>query len=117
MGSWWTAGRSNDLSQFAAAIVAKRRAAITGPTGVGKTTLAVTHLQLAQAEGTSLARTTGTRASRGSPFGAFTSVLPPDSGGDGLIREDHLSSCDAMVRLYQGGRRPLLVGQEGAADK
>jgi hypothetical protein len=117
--SWWTAGLSNDLPHVRAATVAKRGAIIAGPTGVGKTTLAVTYLQLAQAEGMSLARTTGTRASRGSPFGALKSVLPPEPGGDDLVREDH----PELLRRYGravvdgAGGRPLLVGLEGAADK
>ena len=59
----------------------------------------------------SLARTTATRASRGLPFGAFASLLPPDSGDDHLMRGDH----GDLLRRYVGavvdgaGGRPLVV--------
>jgi len=43
---WPVVGRSNELRQLAAAVVARRGAVITGPAGVGKTTLAVTGVEL-----------------------------------------------------------------------
>jgi DNA-binding CsgD family transcriptional regulator len=69
---------------------------ITGAAGVGKTTLAVACLQLAEERGMALARTAATRASRGLPFGAFAPMLPPDADGDDQGREDH----GALLRRY-----------------
>src|SRR6476619_8269333 len=62
---WPVVGRSNELRQLAAAVVARRGAVITGPAGVGTTTLAVTGVELAEQRGMSMARATATRASRG----------------------------------------------------
>jgi DNA-binding CsgD family transcriptional regulator len=104
-------GRSNELRQLAAAVVARRGAVITGPAGVGKTTLAVTGVELAQQRGMSMARATATRASRGLPFGALASMLPADPDGDRLSREDR----GDLLRRYGravvdgAGGRPLLV--------
>jgi DNA-binding CsgD family transcriptional regulator len=55
---------------------------------VGKTTLATASLQLAEERGMRVARATATQASRGLPFGALASVLPPDPGGNRIDRED-----------------------------
>ena len=41
MAGWRMAGRSKEFSQLTAAVAAKRGAVITGPAGVGKTTLAL----------------------------------------------------------------------------
>ena len=78
---------------------------ITGAAGVGKTTLAVACLQLAEDRGMSLARTTATHASRGLPFGAFAPMLPPDADVDPR-REDH----GALLRRYA---RTLVEGAKG----
>jgi hypothetical protein len=104
-------GRSRELSQLIAAVVARRGAVITGPAGVGKTTLAMTCLQQAQARGMSLARITATHASRALPFGAFASILPPDQGGDGLSRQDHPELLRRYARALAKGAdgRPLVV--------
>lgn len=84
---------------------------ITGPAGVGKTTLATTALQLVEERGISLARTTATRASRGLPFGAFASLLPPDPADDRLARGEHgellRRYVQAVVEAAEG--RPLVV--------
>jgi DNA-binding NarL/FixJ family response regulator len=104
-------GRNNELSQLLGALVAQRGAVITGPAGVGKTTLATTCLHLAEERGMSLARTTATRASQAMPFGALASILPPDLGVDGLSREDHPELLRrygrAVVEAAAG--RPLVV--------
>jgi hypothetical protein len=78
---------------------------------VGKTTLARTSADLAQRRGMSMARVAATRASRGLPFGAFASMLPPDPAGQGLSREDHGGLLGRYVRaLAEGaGGRPLVV--------
>ncbi|MCW2685670.1 MAG: transcriptional regulator, LuxR family [Mycobacterium sp.] len=94
-----------------AAVVARRGAVITGPPGVGKTTLAMTGVELAQDRGRSLARTTATRASRRLPFGAFASFLPPDPGGDRFSRQDHGELLRRYVRAVVDGAggKPLVV--------
>src|SRR2546429_9111627 len=88
MDGWPLVGRHRELSRLTAAVVARRGAVITGPAGVGKTSLAMTCLRLAQDRGMSLARTTATHASRGLPFGALASMLPPDPAR-GLARGGH----------------------------
>jgi DNA-binding CsgD family transcriptional regulator len=94
-----------------AALVAERGAVITGPAGVGKTTLANKCVQKAHDRGMSIARTTATRASQGLPFAAFASILPPDPPGDGLSREDHpeLLRRYARALIEAGGGRRLVV--------
>jgi DNA-binding CsgD family transcriptional regulator len=104
-------GRHKELAQLTAALVAQRGAVITGPAGMGKTTLAVGGMELAQKRGMSVARTTATRASRRLPFGAFASLLPPDPGGDPLSRQDRGELLRRYIRaVVEGtGRRPLVV--------
>jgi DNA-binding CsgD family transcriptional regulator len=103
---WPLVGRNRELSQLTAAVVGHRGAVITGPAGVGKTTLATMCLQVAQDRGMSLARTTATYASQGLPFGAFASILPPDPGDDILGWEDH----GALLRRYS---RAVVNNAEG----
>ena len=111
MDAWPLVGRSEELAQLAGAVDAQRGAVITGPAGVGKTTLATAAVQLAQERGMSLARTTATRASRGLPFGAFASLLPPDPADDRLARGEHgellRRYLQAVVEGAEG--RPLVV--------
>jgi DNA-binding CsgD family transcriptional regulator len=94
-----------------AAVVARRGAVITGSPGVGKTTLAMTGVELAQNRGMSPARTTATRASRRLPFGAFASFLPPDADGERYSREDHGELLRRYVRAVADGAggKPLVV--------
>jgi hypothetical protein len=101
---------------------------ITGAAGVGKTTLAMTGLRVAEKRGMSVARAAATWASRGLPFGALAPFLPPDPGGDGLGREDR----GELLRRYgrslifasraessQVGLRPglLVLAQPLPADR
>jgi DNA-binding CsgD family transcriptional regulator len=108
---WPLVGRREELSQVTAALVAQRGAVITGAAGAGKTTLAVTCLELAQERGMSVARATATRAAQGLPFGAFASMLPPDPDGEGLARLDHVALLGRYARaVVEGaGGRPLVV--------
>jgi DNA-binding CsgD family transcriptional regulator len=108
---WPLVGRDEELSQLTAAVVAHRGAVITGAAGAGKTTLAMTGLRVAEERGMSVARTAATWASRGLPFGALASILPPDPASDGLAWED----LGELLRRYgravagRAGGRPLVV--------
>ena len=96
MDIWPLVGRRRELARLNAAVIAHRGPVITGPAGVGKTTLATVCLQVAQDRGMSLTRTTATLASLGLPFGAFASILSPDPGDDILGWEDR----GALLRRY-----------------
>lgn len=111
MDTWPLVGRGRELSQLTAALVSRRGAVITGPAGVGKTTLATVSLQLAEERGMTVARATATYASRGLPFGALASILPPDPGGDGIGREDPGQLLRRYSRAVAGGAdgRALVV--------
>jgi hypothetical protein len=102
---WPLVGRGRELAQLTAALVARRGAVITGPAGVGKTTLAISSLRLAEKQGMTVARATATHASRGLPFGALASILPPDPGGDRLGREDPGQLLRRYGRAVAGGAR------------
>ena len=111
MDRWPLVGRNEQLALLTAAVLARRGAVITGPAGVGKTTLAMTALQVAEERGMSVARAAATRASRGLPFGALAPFLPPDPRGDGLDREDRGELLRRYGRAVAGraGGRPLLL--------
>jgi type II secretory pathway predicted ATPase ExeA len=108
---WPLIGRAKELSQLTAAVITRRRAVITGSPGVGKTVLATACLQAAEDQGMSVARTTATFASRGLPFGALATFLPPDPAADRLSRDDQTE----MLRRYIGAvvdradGRPLVL--------
>jgi hypothetical protein len=85
---WPLVGRDEELAQLTAAVVAQRGAVITGAAGVGKTTLAMAGLRVAEERGMSVARAAATWASRGLPFGALAPFLPADPSADYLARED-----------------------------
>lgn len=104
-------GRSNELRQLTTALLARRGAVISGAAAVGKTTLAVTGVELAERRGMSVARAMATRASRSLPFGALASMLPPDPGDERLSRENHgdllRRYAKAIIDAAEG--RPLLM--------
>src|SRR6202167_2716219 len=81
-------GRSKEFSQLTAAVAAKRGAVITGPAGVGKTTLALSGVAWAAQRGMVQRRASATRASQGLPFGVFASLLPAQRSDEGSDRED-----------------------------
>ena len=104
-------GRSREFSQLTGAVAAKRGAVITGPAGVGKTTLALSGVEWAEQRGMAHRRASATRAAQGLPFGAFASLLPPERSEADSAREDLGvllgRYARAMVEEAQG--RPLLV--------
>jgi len=108
---WPLAGRDEELSRLSAAVIARRGAVITGAAGVGKTTLAMTGLRVAEQRGMAVARTAATWASRGLPFGALAAILPPDPHAAGLAREN----LGELLRRYgravagRAGGQPLVV--------
>ena len=108
---WPLAGRGEELSRLTAALVARRGAVITGPAGTGKTTLAMTCLQLVRDREMSVARTTATHASQRLLFGTLAPILPPDPAVDRLSRDGH----GQLLRFYaravtaRAGGRPLVV--------
>jgi DNA-binding CsgD family transcriptional regulator len=104
-------GRSKEFSQLTAAVAANRGAVITGPAGVGKTTLALSGVEWAEQRGMAHRRASATRAAQGLPFGAFASLVPPERSDADATREDLGvligRYARAMVEETQG--RPLLV--------
>jgi DNA-binding CsgD family transcriptional regulator len=108
---WRMVGRNKEFSQLTAAVTAKRGAVITGPAGVGKTTLALSAVEWAEQRGVAHRRASATRAAQGLPFGAFASWLPPERSDADTSREDLGvllgRYARAMVEEPQG--RPLLV--------
>jgi len=108
---WPLAGRGEELSRLTAALAARRGAVITGPAGAGKTTLAVTGLQLVRDREMSVARTAATHASQRLPFGTLAPILPPDLGVDRFSGDGH----GQLLRFYaravtaRAGGRPLVV--------
>ena len=106
--TWPLVGRGRELSALTAALTSGRGAVITGPAGVGKTTLAMAGLQLAEERGLAVARSTATHASRGLPFGALASILPPDPADDRVSRDDP----GQLLRRYA---REVAAGASGRA--
>ena len=108
---WRMVGRSKEFSQLTAAVAAKRGAVITGPAGVGKTTLALSAVEWAEQRGMAHRHASATRAAQGLPFGAFASLLLPERSDADTSPEDLGvllgRYARAMVEETQG--RPLLV--------
>lgn len=104
-------GRSKEFSQLTAAVAAKRGAVITGPAGVGKTTLALSVVEWAEQRGMAHRRVSATRAAQGLPFGAFASSLPPERSDADTSREDLgvLLGRYARAMAAETQGRPLLV--------
>src|ERR1700722_14082446 len=81
-------GRQRELSQLTGAVAAKRGAVITGPAGVGKTTLALSGVEWAEQRGMTHRRASATRAAQRLPFGALAAWLPPERVDANAGRED-----------------------------
>src|SRR5271163_4713439 len=104
-------GREKELSQLTGAVAAKRGAVITGPAGVGKTTLALSGVAWAEQRGMTQRRATATKAAQGLPFGAFASWLPPEHRDAGSSREDLGMLLGRYTRAIvdEAQGRPLLI--------
>ena len=93
------------------AVAAKRGAVITGPAGVGKTTLARSAVEWAEQRGMAQRRPAPPGRPKSCRFGAFASLLPPERSDADVAREDLGvllgRYARAMVEEAQG--RPLLV--------
>src|SRR6202046_5761932 len=96
MAGWRIVGRSREFAQLTAAVAATRGAVITGPSGVGKTTLALSGVEWAQQRGMAHRRASATRAAQGLPFGAFASLLPADRRDASRWRDD----LDVLLGRY-----------------
>jgi len=109
--TWPLVGRGEELSRLTSALAARRGAVITGPAGAGKTTLAMTCLQLVRDRQMSVSRTTATRASQRLPFGTLAPILPPDLGVDRLSRDGHGQLLRFYIRAVtaRAKGRPLVV--------
>jgi DNA-binding CsgD family transcriptional regulator len=109
--TWPLVGRRKEFSQVTAAISARRGAVVIGPAGVGKTTLTLAALKWARERGMTPARTTATHASRGLPFGAFASMLPPEPTTRDLSPADLGVLLGRYVRalVERAEGRPLVV--------
>jgi DNA-binding CsgD family transcriptional regulator len=86
-GGWPLVGRETELSRLVAAVMAGQGAVITGPAGVGKTTLVMRSLRAATDRGMALVRTAATCTSRRLPFGMLALSVPPGRGGQSAARE------------------------------
>ena len=108
---WRMVGRGKEFSRLTAAVAARRGAVITGPAGVGKTTLALSAVEWAGQRGMAHRRASATRAAQGLPFGAFASLLPPGPSDAGTAREDLgvLLGRYGRAMADQTRGRPLLV--------
>jgi AAA ATPase domain len=104
-------GRGGEFSRLTAAVAAGRGAVITGPAGVGKTTLALSGVEWAGQRGMAYRRASATRAAQGLPFGAFASLLPAGRGDAGTSPEDLGVLLGRYARAMADATRgrPLLV--------
>jgi DNA-binding CsgD family transcriptional regulator len=120
VAEWAFAGRADELRRLRDLVVrAGSGAVVAGPSGVGKTRLAVECLALAERDGCATARVTATRAAAELPFGALAPLLAPEGDGPGVVddRADLLHrSASALAGRAAGGRLVLLVDDAHLLD-
>jgi DNA-binding CsgD family transcriptional regulator/type II secretory pathway predicted ATPase ExeA len=111
LSRWPLVGRSKEIAELKEAVRARRSAVITGPAGVGKTSLAMVGVDFAEDQGMAVALVTGTEAARPYPFGAFASLLPFDRAPHTWGPESHVELLRHYTRelTQDAGGRPLLV--------
>src|ERR1700722_19256148 len=120
MAGWRMVGRSREFAQLTVAVAAGRGAVITGPAGVGKTTLALSGVEWAEQRGMAYRRASATRAAQGLPFGALASLLPAERSDADRSREDLGvllgRYAPAMVDQPQGRRLLVFVDDAHLLD-
>jgi DNA-binding CsgD family transcriptional regulator/type II secretory pathway predicted ATPase ExeA len=111
LGRWPLVGRSKEIGGLREAVRARRGAVVTGPAGVGKTSLAMVGVNFAEDQGMAVALVAGTEAARPYPFGAFASLLPIDRMPRAWGPESHAELLRHYTRelTQDAGGRPLLV--------
>ena len=131
-------GRADELA-LATAALAERGCVIVGAAGVGKSRLAIEAAEVA-ASGAAVERVIATESARALPFGAFSHLLPAESGAAAnpipamidALRErssagapivvvddahhlDHASAALVLALASTGAARPLLTVRSGIA--
>ena len=111
MNPWPVVGRENELRQVTTAVLDQRGALVSGPAGVGKTTLATAGAEAARDRGMSVVQTVVTRSVRALPFGAFASFPSTDPARSCLSGDGHSELFGHYVRALVDGAagRPLMV--------
>lgn len=111
LGRWPLVGRTNELAVLQQSIEDQRGAVITGPVGVGKSTLAMAGVQYAREQGLAVTLVAGSEAARGCPFGAFASLLPHGTEVPTSGPESYAETLRYYTRelVHEAGGRPLLV--------
>jgi DNA-binding CsgD family transcriptional regulator len=111
IAEWPLIGHTTELAQLTSALAERRGAVITGPTGVGKTTLVMMGVELAEDGGMHVVRVAGTNVWRALPFGAFAALLPPDPvvTVPGVDQQVELLRHYAQSLMARAEGRPLLV--------
>jgi hypothetical protein len=97
-------GRSKEFSQLTAAVAAQRGAVITGPAGVGKTTLALSGVEWAEQRGMAHRRASATRAAQGLPTGRSRRCYPPNAAM--RTRREKTSGCCSGATPGRWPKRP-----------
>lgn len=120
MTEWLFAGRADELKRLRQLVIRTESGGVVlaGPSGVGKTRLAVECLRLAERAGVVTARVTATRAAAELPFGALAPLLPDTDRVPGAVddRADLLRRWGRALVERTGGRPVLLVDDAQLLD-
>lgn len=122
VAEWPFVGRGEVLRELRTLLLAEgsRGIVLAGPSGVGKTRLAVECLRVAERALLATARVTASRAAAGIPFGALAPLLPAVHHGDSGAVDDRADllrrSAVALVERAEGRRLVLLVDDAHLLD-
>lgn len=109
---WPFMGRDDELRRMHRLVTegVHQGVVLAGPSGVGKTRLALECLRLAERAGLSTVRATATRSASSLPFGALAGLLPAGGRRPGAVddRADLLRQAAAAL-VEQAGNRRLVV--------